>query len=154
MFNFKKPDPLKKNSSTQSRKRFQLCESCNLFIKLYNIYHFKSFHFYILFIITNNFVSNSNTKLKMDRYIVTSSHTPEECNLAIKHFREYHAGFLTHFEWGCHDNDHNAYAIVEAENHEQAKISVPPFLRHKAKVVKLTSFNLEKTSDNVHDLPK
>jgi hypothetical protein len=44
----------------------------------------------------------------MDRYIVISEHTAEDCRLAVKHFIQYHANFLTHFEWGCYDNDHHA----------------------------------------------
>ena len=86
----------------------------------------------------------------MDRYIVLSSHTAEDCRKAVKYFREYHAGFLTHFEWGCYDNDHTAYAIIEAENHEAAKMAVPPLFRDKTKVVKLTSFDPKKTSDPYH----
>ena len=53
----------------------------------------------------------------MDRYIVISEHTAEDCRMAVKHFRQYHANFLTHFEWGCYDNDHHAYAIIEADSH-------------------------------------
>jgi hypothetical protein len=86
----------------------------------------------------------------MDRYIVISSHTAEDCRLAVKHFKEYHAGFLTHFEWGCYDNDHTAYAIIEADSHEQALLSVPPLLREKTRVVKLTTFNPKGKSDPVH----
>ena len=74
----------------------------------------------------------------MDRYMVISNHTLEDCRMAMQHFSDYHAGFLTHFEWGCIDNDHNAYAIVEAESHEQAKMAVPPLFRNKTKVIKLT----------------
>ena len=74
----------------------------------------------------------------MDRYMVISHHTLEDCRMAIEHFSDYHATFLTHFEWGCKDNDHNAYAIVEAESHEQAKMAVPPLFRDKTKVIKLT----------------
>ncbi len=86
----------------------------------------------------------------MDRYIVISSHTVEDCKMDIKYFREYHAGFLTHFEWGCYDNDHTAYAIIEAESHEQAKLAVPPVLRDKARVVKLTYFKPKGTTDHSH----
>lgn len=86
----------------------------------------------------------------MDKYIVISSHTAEDCRKAVKYFREHHAGFLTHFEWGCYDNDHTAYAIVEAENHEQAKMAVPPLFRDKTKVVKLTNFDPKKTADPYH----
>jgi hypothetical protein len=86
----------------------------------------------------------------MDRYIVISSHTAEDCRMAVKYFREYHAGFLTHFEWGCYDNDHTAYAIIEAESHEQAKLAVPPVLREKTRVVKLTTFSPKGTTDRAH----
>ena len=86
----------------------------------------------------------------MDRYIVISSHSAEDCRMAVKYFREYHAGFLTHFEWGCYDNDHTAYAIIEADSHEQAILSVPPFFRDKTKVVKLTTFKPSAKLDPTH----
>lgn len=73
----------------------------------------------------------------MENYLITSSHTAEECTMAVKHFMQYHAGFLTHFEWGCYDNDHHAYAFVEADSHEEAKMAVPPLFRDKAKVIKV-----------------
>jgi hypothetical protein len=86
----------------------------------------------------------------MGKYIVISSHTPEDCRMAIKQFRQYNAGFLTHFEWGCEDNDHTAYAILDAESHENARMSVPPLLRDKSKVIKLTNFDPLKTRDLLH----
>jgi hypothetical protein len=87
----------------------------------------------------------------MEKYIVLSSHTIEVCRKAIKYFNEYHAGFLTHFEWGCYDNDHTAYAIIEAENHEHARSAVPPLFRNKTRVVKLTTFDPKQNSDPLHE---
>lgn len=86
----------------------------------------------------------------MHRYIVISPHTGEDCIMAVKQFRKYNAGFLTNFEWGCMDNDHTAYAIIEAENHENARMAVPPVFREKSRVVKLTHFNPMKTEDPFH----
>jgi hypothetical protein len=86
----------------------------------------------------------------MSRYIVISPHTAEDCRMAVKHFREHHAGFLTHFEWGCYDNDHTAYALVDAESHEGAKMTVPPLFRDKARAIKLTSFDPKKVTDPMH----
>jgi hypothetical protein len=86
----------------------------------------------------------------MDRYIVISSHTAEDCKMAVKHFREHHAGFLSHFEWGCYDNDHTAYRIVEAESHEAAKMIVPPLFRDKTRVIKVVSFDPRKAGDPLH----
>ena len=85
----------------------------------------------------------------MDRFIVMSGHTAEDCKMAVKHFREYHAGFLTHFEWGCYDNDHNAYAFIEADSHQQALLAVPPFLRNKARAIKVVEFSPE-GKDDIH----
>ena len=86
----------------------------------------------------------------MSRFIVISSHTAEDCIMAVKHFRENHAGFLTHFEWGCYDNDHHAYAMLEAENHAQALMAVPPALRNKARAIKLTHFKPREGNDKLH----
>ncbi len=87
----------------------------------------------------------------MDRFIVKAGHTAEECRMAVKFFKEYHAGFLTHFEWGCYDNDHTAYAFIEAESHEQAMLAVPAIFREKTQVVKLTTFNPKSKTDPAHE---
>ena len=76
----------------------------------------------------------------MQKYIVISSHTAEDCRLAVDQFSKYNAGFLTHFDWGCADNDHTAYAIIEADSHENAKMTVPPLFRDKTRVVMLVNF--------------
>ena len=79
-----------------------------------------------------------------------SPHTAEECKMAVKEFRQYNAGFLTNFEWGCKDNDHTAYAIIDAESHENAKMTVPAFFRGKTRVTKLIRFDPMKTEDPFH----
>lgn len=81
----------------------------------------------------------------MHKYIVISRHTDEDCRTAIKQFRAYNAGFLTHFEWGCMDNDHSAYAIIEAESHQHALMSVPVLFRTNSKAIRLTTFDPLKT---------
>jgi len=87
----------------------------------------------------------------MDRYMVISGHTAEDCRQAVKYFAEFHAGYITHFEWGCKDNDHNAYAIIEADSHEEALLTVPPLFRSKAKVIKLVRFYPKKSGpDELH----
>ncbi len=86
----------------------------------------------------------------MKKYMVISPHTSEDCKKAVKEFRQYNAGFFTHFEWGCYDNDHTAYAMIEAENHENAKMSVPALFREKTKVIRLTNFDPMKTEDKIH----
>jgi hypothetical protein len=86
----------------------------------------------------------------MPRYIVKSPHTAEDCKIAVKHFREHHAGFLSHYEWGCYDNDHTAYLMLEADSHEAALLTVPPLFRDKATAVELVFFNPQKPGDPLH----
>ena len=86
----------------------------------------------------------------MSRYLIVSEHTAEDCRLAVQHFLQYHAGFLTHFEWGCYDNDHHAYAFLDASSHEQALLSVPPLFREKAKAIKVTHFKPKQGADPAH----
>jgi hypothetical protein len=86
----------------------------------------------------------------MEKYIIISQHTAEDCRAAVKHFREHHAGYLSHYLWGCYDNDHTAYLITDAGSHDEALLSVPPLFRPKAKAIKLTSFDPKKPGDKAH----
>lgn len=89
----------------------------------------------------------------MDRYLIISEHTAEDCIAAVKYFMQYHATFLTQFDWGCYDDDHHAYAIVEAESHQNARMAVPPLFREKAKIIKLAQFK-PGAFDEVHEKGK
>lgn len=74
----------------------------------------------------------------MDRYLVESPHDAGDCDAIIK---EIHAaGYLHHFEWGCHDGAHCGWAIIETDNREHAKQIVPWRIRDKARIVKLEKF--------------
>ncbi len=86
----------------------------------------------------------------MDRYLIISNHTAEDCKMAVQHFAKYNAGFLTHFEWGCNDNDHRAFAFVDADSHEQALLAVPPLLRSKAKAIKVVQFTPKNMGPAAH----
>lgn len=78
----------------------------------------------------------------MQKYIIESPHTVENCKQAVQDIHA--AGYLHHFEWGCKDEDHTAWAIVEAETAENARQMIPWYLREKARVVRLVKFDLAK----------
>jgi hypothetical protein len=81
----------------------------------------------------------------MDRFLIESSHTAEDCKKAVK---EIHAaGYLHHFEWGCDTGVHTAWAIVEAVDLEHAKQIVPWMFRDKTRVVKVVKYEI---ADKVH----
>jgi hypothetical protein len=74
----------------------------------------------------------------MERFLIESPHEAEACTQVI---RDIHAaGYLHHFDWGCKDDDHTGWAIVEAETHEDARQIVPWYLRDKARIVRLVKF--------------
>jgi hypothetical protein len=80
----------------------------------------------------------------MKRYLIVSPHLVEQCDQAIQ---DLHAsGYLHCFEWGCKDNDHTAYAILEAESLEHARQIVPWYLRDKAHIVQLVKFEVADTA--------
>lgn len=63
--------------------------------------------------------------------------------MAVKHFQQFHMNFMTHFDWGCKDKDHRAYATIEAESHAHALMSVPPAFRAKARAIRVVKFTRE-----------
>ena len=75
----------------------------------------------------------------MERFLVESPHTTHDCKLALKLIQS--AGFLNNFDWGCEDGIHSGWAIIEAENANQALGVVPALLRAKAKAIKLCKFD-------------
>ena len=77
----------------------------------------------------------------MDRYLVVSPHTVEDCAKAIRVIEA--AGSFTRWDWGCKDGEHCGWVVVEADNRDQAMLAVPSIERHKARAVKLTRFTPE-----------
>jgi len=82
----------------------------------------------------------------MDRYLIESPHAPEKCDDVLADLHA--AGYLHHFEWGCKDNNHVGWAIIEAENAEHARQIVPWYLRPDARVIRLVKFDLS-TDDHM-----
>lgn len=74
----------------------------------------------------------------MDRYLVISPHTEEQCRVVVK--SAIAAGFVANVDWGCLDHDHTGWATVEAESHEHALMLVPPLMRREARAVRLAKF--------------
>ena len=77
----------------------------------------------------------------MNRYLVESPHTAEECLHALD--LVVAAGHITHFDWGCESGEHTGWAVLEAENEAEALLSVPALLRNKARAILLTKFTPE-----------
>jgi len=85
----------------------------------------------------------------MNKYLIESPHTGENCTQAVKDVHA--AGYLHFFEWGCDDNDHTAWAIVEAESADHARQMVPWYLRDDARIVRLVKYDLADKAHNLSD---
>jgi len=75
----------------------------------------------------------------MDRFLIESPHLVQECDKALK--ATFAMGYLHNFDWGCKAGVHTGWVTIEAEDEKQAILVVPPFLRNKARAVKLVKFS-------------
>jgi len=76
----------------------------------------------------------------MQRFMIESPHTAEKCDQVLLDLHA--AGYLHYFEWGCKDNDHTGWAILDAEDLEHARQIVPWYLREQARIVRLVKFEI------------
>jgi hypothetical protein len=81
----------------------------------------------------------------MQKFMIISPHTNQECTSVIK--QTLAIGYLTHFYWGCKSGDHTGYAIIEAENQDQALLSIPTMIRNKGKAIGLVQFDTKQVHD-------
>ena len=82
----------------------------------------------------------------MDRYLVESPHDIGEWHKILGQVLAQ--GYLAHFDRGCDDGVHCCWAIIVAESHSMALMSVPPLLRGKARAIRLERF----TSKDIKDI--
>ena len=81
----------------------------------------------------------------MDRYLIETPHTDEDCQRLIENV--YAMGYIYHFDWGCDAGVHCGWAIIDAEDEDQARLAVPSMVRNKARVIKLKKY----TPESIHD---
>jgi hypothetical protein len=85
----------------------------------------------------------------MARFLIEVPH--EEgvvaCARAIQIFLTSGSHFLTHADWGCKDDEHKAWIIVEVDSKDEARLIVPPAFRSQAKIVRLNTFTMEEIDE-------
>lgn len=81
----------------------------------------------------------------MATFIIEIPHSENtfECKQVIKLFVESGSHLLANAHWGCKSGVHKSWFISEFDNAAAALQIVPPFLRHSASVVELTTFTKE-----------
>ena len=79
----------------------------------------------------------------MARYLIESPHTGEECLTVLNWILAQGSMLLSKYDFCCMDEDHTGYVIIEAPSREDARRSIPPPIRNKAKIVELQKFTPE-----------
>ncbi len=81
----------------------------------------------------------------MKRFLIELEHEPvkEACNLAVKTLLSTGSHFLTNADWGCKDNDHRCWIVVEMENRDEARAVLPAIYKNEAKIIELIRFTLD-----------
>ncbi len=82
----------------------------------------------------------SSRALASERYIIETSHKPEDCVSALDAMVEQDKKLLAKMDWGCLSGDHTGYVIIEAASEQDARAKLPEKLRTSAKVTKLNKF--------------
>ena len=81
----------------------------------------------------------------MARFLIELEHeaTLEACEKAIETILSTGSHFLTNTEWGCKDEDHRCWVIVDVDSKEEARAILPPVYRNEAKIIKLFRYTLD-----------
>ncbi len=85
----------------------------------------------------------------MPRYLIEVPHEDDVigCLRVVRIFLSSGSHFLTNAEWGCHDDDHRCWMIVDVDDRNAARGVVPPGMRAQARIVQLSRFTLDEIDD-------
>jgi hypothetical protein len=72
----------------------------------------------------------------MQKYLINSTQTSGETAL-LSNYPEA-IGYITHYKWIVCDDEYRGCVVLEADSEIEALLSVPPLVRHKAKVHRIT----------------
>jgi len=84
----------------------------------------------------------------MATYLIEIPHSENtfECKQVIKLFVESGSHLLANSYWGCKSGVHKSWFINNFNSREEALQIIPPFLRHTATIIELTTFSKEDIS--------
>ena len=82
--------------------------------------------------------AKSGKKASKSMYMVTSTHTAEQCMTAMGEMKDKAPKMLDKCWMGCGSGNHTCWAVVEAGSEDEAKAMVPEAVRGSAQVVKVS----------------
>jgi hypothetical protein len=81
----------------------------------------------------------------MARFLIVVPHEnkKEACDRAVRIFLETGSHWMTNADWGCGDDVHKAWFVVDVDTKDQARSILPPLFRSTAVITALQKFGLE-----------
>jgi hypothetical protein len=81
----------------------------------------------------------------MTRFLIEVPHenSKEACARAVRTFLATGSHFMTNADWGCPDDVHKAWFIVDVGSREEAAAILPPLLRRDATIIALQRYALQ-----------
>jgi hypothetical protein len=85
----------------------------------------------------------------MARFLIEVPHESEfvACTRAVQILLKTGSHYLTHADFGCMDNDHRAWIIVDLADKEEARNILPPEYRGRARITGLNKFSVAEIED-------
>jgi hypothetical protein len=87
----------------------------------------------------------------MTRFLIEVPHEnkKEACERAVRVFSETGSHFMTNADWGCADDEHKAWIIVDLDSKDEARALLPPLFRPRAKITTLQKFTMEEVDQSI-----
>ena len=79
----------------------------------------------------------------MARFLVHVPHAPEDCVKALDSVLGHSDALLSRFDWGCKDDEHVGWTVMEALDGATALMMLPSHIRDEARATRLTKFTVE-----------
>jgi hypothetical protein len=86
----------------------------------------------------------------MPRFLIEIPHEASKaaCERAVQALMSTGSHLLTNADWGCPDDEHKAWIVVDIESKEAAATLIPPPFRQDAKIITLQNFSLDTAEEN------
>ena len=87
----------------------------------------------------------------MSKFLIEVPHEADAlaCARVAQVFLASGSHFLTNAEWGCIDNVHVAWMIVDVADKAEARAILPPAFRDQARIVHVTRFKLAAVEETI-----
>ncbi len=88
----------------------------------------------------------------MPKYHVEVPHgsSMQACVQAMYAFMHSASHFIANSEWGCDDDVHKAWVIVEAADKDEVRMMLPPEFRKDAQITLLARYDRQKIDEIIH----